>query len=199
MRKKTALHFLRIIFVLSVLLGTISVSAGCSQGAANPPTDSADRTGTVPTGPDRVNELKLASSELLTELLDFKWEDVRSVTLIKYQDATRVSTVRIEDSEKLQSIGDLCDKMSVIHAISAETAVPEENIVYEIYLDAQVYEDGSEVFLSIGPSFEDQNFSIGGSFIKAQSLNPRIPLLQTNTFVPFADVESDFDPMLDVE
>jgi hypothetical protein len=197
MRKTTALRFLRIIIVLSVLAGTLLAPAGCSREPANTPTSPTKVTSTIPTGPDQVNERKLESSELLTELLDFKWEDVRSVTVIKYQDSTKVSTVRIEDPDKLQSIEDLLTKMSVIHASSDETAVPDENIVYEIYLDAQESEDGSGKFLSIGPTYEDQNFAIGGSFIKAQGLTPIVPLLQTNQFVTFADVQNLFAPMLD--
>ena len=199
MRKTAAPWYLRIIVVLSVLAATVLLPAGCSREAANPPTGSTDVTGTVPTGPDKVNERKLVSSELLKDLLDFEWEDVSSVTVIKYQDSTKVSTVRIEDPDKLKSIEDLFNKMSVTHASSDETAVPDENIVYEIYLDAQVSEDGSGKFLSIGPSFEDQNLAIGGSFIKAQGLTPIVPLLQTNKFVSFEDVKSTMDPMLEAE
>ena len=197
MRRTAALKFLRIIIVLNVLTATVLLPAGCSREPANPPTGPTKVISTIPTGPDQVNERKLETSELLKGLLDFKWEDVRSVTVIKYQDATKVSTVRIEDPDKLKSIEDRFNKMSVIHASSDETAVPDENIVYEIYLDAQESEDGSGKFLSIGPSFEDQNLAIGGSFIKAQGLTPTIPLLQTNQFVTFEDVRNLFDPMLE--
>ena len=171
--------------------------AGCSQKAADQPTILTEVTVTVPTGPDEVFEIKLGSSELLKDLLDFKWQDVTSMTLIKYQDNTKVSTVRIHDQDKLTSIEDLFNKISVIHASSDETAVPGENIVYEIYMDTQLSDDGSGIFLSVGPLYDDQTFTIGGSFIKAQSLTPRIRLLQTNQFVTFADVKKVFDPMLE--
>ncbi len=175
------------------------MSAGCSREVTNPSTDLTEVTSTIPTGPDKANEIKLVSSKLLTELLDFKWQDVRSVTLIKYKDDTKVSAVRIQDQEKLKSMEDLFNKISVIHASSDKPAVPDENIVYEIYIETQLSEDDSGIFLSIGPSLEDQNFVIDGSFVKIQSLTPLIPLLQTNPFVTFADVQNILDPMLDTE
>lgn len=199
MRKSAFLFILRKIVVLSLLAGTLFVPAGCSREGTDQPTGSTTVTGTIPTGPDQENVLKLESSELLSELLDFNWQDIRSVTLIKYRDGTKVSTVRIEDQDQLQSMEDLISKMSVIHASSDETAVPDENVVYEVYLDAQTSDDGSRKFLSIGPTYEDQNFAVGGTFIKAQSLTPIIPLLQTNSCVTFGDVQNLFDPMLDAK
>jgi len=197
MRKPAPFLCLGIIVFLGVLAGTLFVSAGCSREVADQSASLTEVTSTIPTGPDEVNEIKLGSSELLKNLLDFKWQDISSVTLIKYQDNIKVSTVTIQDQEKLTSIKDLFNKISVIHASSDKTAVPDENIVYEIYLDTQLSEDGSGKFLSIGPSFEDQNFAIGGSFIKAQSLTPLFPLLQTNQFVTFAEVKNIFDQMLE--
>jgi|GEM_PF-2104007 len=197
MRKVAPTLCLRILVSLGVLAGTPFVSAGCSREVTDQSTSLTEVTSTIPTGPDEVNEIKLGSSELLKNLLDFKWEDISSVTLIKYQDNTQVSTVIIQDQEKLTSIEDLFNKISVVHSSSDKTAVPDENIVYEIYLDTQLSEDGSSIFLSIGPSFEDRNFAIGGSFIKAQSLTPLFPLFQTNQFVTFADVKKIFDPMLE--
>lgn len=197
MKKAAPSLCLGIIVSLSVLAGTLFMSAGCSREVSNPSASLTEITSTIPTGPDEVFEAKLGSSELLKDLFDFKWEDIRSVTLIKYQNSIKVSTVRIQDQEKLTSMEDLFNKISVIHASSDKTAVPDENIVYEIYLDTQLSEDGSGIFLSIGPSFEDQNFAIGGSFIKAQNLTPLFPLLQTNQFVIFADVKKIFDEMLE--
>lgn len=197
MRKITPSLYLGILVSLGVLAGTLFVSAGCSREAADQPTILTEISSTVPTGPDEIFEIKLGSSELLKDLIDFKWEDISSVTLIKYQDNIKVSTNRVQDQEKLTSIEDLFNKTSVIHASSDKTAVPDENIVYEIYLDTQMSEDGSGKFLSIGPLYDDQNFTIGGSFIKAQSLTPRFRLLQTNQFVTFADVKNILDPMLE--
>ena len=148
-------------------------------------------------GPDEVFEVKLMSSELLKDLLDFKWQVISSVTLIKYQDSTKVSTVTIHDQEKLTSIEDLFNKTSVIHEASDKISVPDENIVYEIYLNSQLSEDGLNIFLSIGPLYEDQTFAIGGTFIKTESLDPRIRLMQTNQFVTFAEVKDVFNPMLE--
>ncbi|MEI8200183.1 MAG: hypothetical protein WCG21_08975 [Eubacteriales bacterium] len=197
MRKITPSVCLEIIVSLGILAGTLFMPAGCSQKAADQSTSLTEVTSTVPTGPDEVFEVKLGSSELLKDLLEFKWQDVTSVTLIKYQDYTKVSTVTIQDQEKLTSIEDLFNKISVIHASSDKTAVPDENIVYEIFLDTQLSEDDSGIFLLVGPLYDDQTFTIGGSFIKAQSLTPLFPLLQTNQFVTFADVKNIFDPMLE--
>ena len=199
MRKAAPFLCLGILISLSVLAGTLFVSAGCSREVTDQSTSLTEVTSTIPTGPDEVFEIKLGSSELLKNLLDFKWQDISSVTLIKYQDNIKVSTNRVQDQEKLTSIEYLFNKISVIHASSDKTTVPDENIINEIYLDTQLSEDGSGKFLSIGPSFEDQNFAIGGSFIKAQSLSPLFPLFQTNQFVTFADVKNIFDPMLDAE
>ena len=197
MRNPAPFLCLRIIVFLGVLAGTLFVSAGCSREVADQSASLTEVTSTIQTGLDEDFGMKLGSSELLKNLLDFKWQDISSVTLIKYQDNIKVSTNRVQDQEKLTSIEDLFNKISVIHASSDKTAVPDENIVYEIYLDTQLSEDGSGKFLSIGPSFEDQNFAIGGSFIKAQSLTPLFPLLQTNQFVTFAEIKNIFDPMLE--
>ena len=197
MRRITPSVCLGILVFLGILAGTVFMTAGCSQKAADLSASLTEVTSTVPTGPDEVFEVRLGSSELLKDLLDFKWQDVPSMTLIKYQDNIKVSTVTIHDQEKLASIEDLFNKTSVIHASSDKTAVPDENIVYEIYLNTQLSEDGSSKFLSIGPLYEDQTFTIGGTFIKAQSLDPRIRLIQTNQFVTFAVVKDVFNPMLE--
>jgi len=68
------------------------VSAGCSREATDPSTSLSEVTSTIPTGPNEDFGIKLGSSELLKNLLDFKWQDISSVTLIKYQDNIKVST-----------------------------------------------------------------------------------------------------------
>lgn len=198
MRRLSPSLFLRLLISLIFLITLTFVSNACSQNVVDPSVSKAETTITTPTGPDEVNERNIVSSELLKDLLDFNWEDINSATLTKYQDDIEVATVTIRDKEMIAQIEKLVNKLSIVHLSSDNVPVTDTNIIYEIILYKQKPEE-AEIFLSLGPVYEDQTFAIGGSFIRVQQLNPRDRLIQTNQFVTFEDFENVFEIIINDE
>lgn len=67
---------------MGIRAGTLFETAGCSQESTDQSTSLTEVTNTILTVSDEDFGIKLGSSELIKNFLDFKWQDISSVTSI---------------------------------------------------------------------------------------------------------------------
>lgn len=185
------------------IIGLLSVGI-VFWGACSNDTDSASSTSdvnakessvTTPTGPDSQNYQTISAPTPLSDLLDFKWNDVTNLSLSKYQDDQKIYTVVINTEENLLQVQEALKQFKVASATQDSDPAPANNTKYELTVNNVIAGTDKRFSLSIGPVYKDGSFAVGGSYLQAQKLDPKKALLQKNDQINFVSVGEFFDGM----
>lgn len=171
-----------------------SLSDKTSIGSTDINSETSD---VMPTGPDSGIYQMLNDETPLIDFLDFNWNDVTNITLLKYQDNIKTYAVELKDEVSILQIKEIINQFSVISANLDSKYDPVNNTKYELLIKNEEVGVDEAIFLSVGPMFEDETFAIGGTFIHTQHLDPKKTLLQKNDQVTFDDVKKCFDGILE--
>ena len=175
-------------FIFTVILA-IRTLTGCTNTSI--PSQRVDTDSEhIPTAPIASEWKTISESEKLIKLLDIDCDEIDSVLIIEYQDDIKTRTVIKKDA---QSITEICDLLSSLSIVQAKTLSQERNTVYEITF---YIENNKNTFLSFGPAFDGDIFSIGGSFIEYNNLCPYISIVQSNKTITFSTIETVLESLL---
>lgn len=187
-------HVLRLIILTIIMINSLVITSGChkyykvqkniitSANINNSSTTSSKKEPTDGIDPDwKIIKRPL----LLSELLDFDWDDVISITINKYQDNVKVAREIIMDKQYITDIASITSELSVVHTYNNN---PDNNIVYEIFINDT--KDASKIkFISFGPLLDDYEYAIGGTLIESNNLTRIQYLVQTNPKFTFDKIQ----------
>ncbi len=182
MKKVCRLSSKMIIISMYILFSILLVLTGCTAKPEVSITKISDRI--------------IEASEQLNDLLDFDWNQISSITIKKYVDDEQIATATFRKQENIIQIKNIFNEFTVVHKTSDNTNADSENAIYEINFNNLSAENNKEIFLSIGPKYQNNMFEIGGSFIDANWLEPRIRLVQNNQNILFTDISDRLDLLI---
>ena len=97
--------------LLVLIMTTLAIMlSGCTANKLTP----SSKAELVPTGPIESEWKTLPEPEQLKKLMDMNCDEIDSVSIIKYQDNTKTSTVNKNDPQSLAAVCDLLSSLSII-------------------------------------------------------------------------------------
>lgn len=173
-------------FIFSVIMVFLICMVGCSPKPTNINTTgekTSRMNATDPTGPTADSRVTLWVPVLLKDILGSDLKDVNAITIIKYENNVKMTTVSVSDEKKIAEITNAILAFSVIHT---KEKLPESSVVYEIYFSPTTYPQG---FLSITSLANKNEFAVAGSFISYNNLVQTQVLMQNNSKISFGDMQ----------
>lgn len=193
MRRKLK-HTIKCIMLTIIAINAIVILSSCSKinkvqettiSSSNINNSSHTSDNKEPTDGINPDWKVLKESLQLSDLLDFNWNDVTSITINKYQDNAKVASEIISDKQYISDIASITSELSVIHSYNNQ---PDDNTVYEIVINP-INDVNKNKFISFGPILEDSEYGIGGSFVESNNLTRIQYLVQSNPEITFNNIQ----------